>query len=375
MTTLLVVRVWEVTGAWLGDAKHLLLMGGGIALIAATVCYSWATRVTQRDGTEPDAKKPRRAKDRSDVLLGLGNGFFAGAAIALAVFGLQQALRNQIDRAATRSAYRTSVALTWDLSGFDPAVARPGIKRRHCSSKDVPAPPGQLANNLRKWYFASKKLDAAHLDGVDLSSSTLRDASLRGASLACVALAHANLQRADLSGADLSDANLNEADLRGANLDGLIWNVWNWEDARVDVATCWPDDFLAKLKGKMHWLDPSRHTGSVIGRDGHKHPTQFGRMIGHVCGSQRVIKPSGEIAVSTNVPAARAENETGTTDEMATRLDRFAEISERMTVIMDHVAKFLATAKATQSSVVGPSQPATPSIPAASASPTAVPGR
>ena len=96
-------------------------------------------------------------------------------------------------------------------------------------------------------------LSQANLSGVDLSFMYLRDTDFSGADLEGVDFSESILERVDFSGANLSGANFyaahgvgqnfTGADLSGTNLYGTDWSTWDFEGARADSETVWPDGF------------------------------------------------------------------------------------------------------------------------------------
>jgi hypothetical protein len=160
------------------------------------------------------------------------------------------------------SSFRDSVALSQDLTGFDPG-----------------------GRSLQEYTLAGKKLKRASLSGVnlrkaDLSESDLASAELIGADLHNAQLFYAELLQAELENADFSEANLEGAkmstpDVLDVNLDG----------ADVHGETCWfiaSDLFEEADEVESEDLEgqPAKILNKVVtaGLD-----PKNGETLGHVC--------------------------------------------------------------------------------------------
>jgi uncharacterized protein YjbI with pentapeptide repeats len=195
------------------------------------------------------------APDRQQAKANLGTGLLVSVVVAGAVGGAQFAIddrrrdaEHQREERANRAAAQQSLRLT---------VGREDLRNIDLSGED-----------LRKFYFAHKRLWYANLRKADLSLAVLNSADLRGADLDGADLTkaqlldvtliearlhaaklnevvlrgdYAQLDRADLSGADLRGADLRAGTLDGANLEG----------ARCDSATQWPRDFDPASAGAL----------------------------------------------------------------------------------------------------------------------------
>lgn len=226
------------------------------------------------------------AKTGSDVWLGVGNALLAGGALALVLFILQQSFRDDVDRARGETEFLSRVAMTADLTGFDP----PPTARTSWTGGRCVAPTGadsddeRAVKRLAGWSLAAKDLEGARLDGMRLEGTSFRDARLVGATLTCADMREANLQRADLHGAVLTGADLSRADLRGARLDGAIWDVRRWGGARVDLSTCWPSSGPWRREPRGRWMKERGIEPRTLGTRG--------RAYGHLCddAANRVIR-------------------------------------------------------------------------------------
>lgn len=132
----------------------------------------------------------------------LGATFLTGALFAAAAIAVQLGIE--------QSNFKTTVAVSSDLSGFDPN-----------------------GHSLEGFNFSAKKLVGAQLDSADLeganlalsdmADATLEGADLQGANLRYASAAHADFRGVDLRGADLEGAKfyrtaLSTADLRRASV-------------------------------------------------------------------------------------------------------------------------------------------------------------
>ena len=153
----------------------------------------------------------RRSSD--DHVRNLGVGLLTGTVTTMAVILLQWTLteadqqqeevqRKQdqrqeavLRRQAEQQTFELSLALTSDLTGFNPK-----------------------GRSLAGAYLSGKKLNSAKLEGADL-----RGAELRGADLTAANLDGANMTRANLLDATLNLATLRKTNLSGANLQGVMF--------------------------------------------------------------------------------------------------------------------------------------------------------
>jgi len=115
---------------FLDDPHSTLVVVAATAFLVAVIAW-WLALLAREPRSDIPNENRRRAKTWGDIALGIGNGLFAGAAVAIAVFTFQQGLRDQIDRATKRSAFKTQVVLSSNLTGFDPPVHRPGFQECH----------------------------------------------------------------------------------------------------------------------------------------------------------------------------------------------------------------------------------------------------
>jgi uncharacterized protein YjbI with pentapeptide repeats len=143
------------------------------------------------------------------------------AIVSFAFIGVQR-----IDQAAQRERdFRLTVAMQSDLSGLTTEYT-----------------------NLSSISFNSKRLDDSNLAGKNLKNAKMRHASLQGANLKGAQMQGADLVKADLFEADLKDAQLQEADLRYAKFEqASVWSA-NFDKAKVNAETCWPQAFMSRLK-------------------------------------------------------------------------------------------------------------------------------
>lgn len=154
---------------------------------------------------------------RREAWRNLGASLITGVAVTLAVFGLQLFLNDR----AEQEDFRFRVALSGDLSGFDPG--------RHA---------------MDSMHLAGKTLDGAKFAGQSLRGAVLQGSSLVGTNLKGAHLEGANLIGADLTDAVLTDAHLDGADLRGTHfVRASIASVASWKGAKVNWHTCWPRGF------------------------------------------------------------------------------------------------------------------------------------
>jgi uncharacterized protein YjbI with pentapeptide repeats len=166
-----------------------------------------------------------------------------------------------IQAAVDLNSFRSSIALTSDLSGFDPQ--------------------GRSLNGLN---FAKKKLHVANLRKASLVRARLREAELIAADLS-----EANLQKADLFYARLFNAGVIGANFSGANLEGAELATTGLETARLDgarvhEATCW-EVGVETSKGKAIPPTPTP-TGRMLLehlKAAHLRTEFSGGPLGHIC--------------------------------------------------------------------------------------------
>jgi uncharacterized protein YjbI with pentapeptide repeats len=192
-------------------------------------------------------------------LRGVGGSLITGSALALATFTLQlqinenrQKLEAQRARQAKIDNFRLTVAVSNNLSGFDPG-----------------------GNEMKEFYLGGKILDGALLDEKDMRDVVLRDARLRGAHLKGAQLRGADLLHADLSQADLTGAHLERADLRFAKFeDAAIEHAASLRGALVNGETCWPEAFLEAKE--THRLVAGIHASTTSLPNGDRFPPSKG---------------------------------------------------------------------------------------------------
>jgi uncharacterized protein YjbI with pentapeptide repeats len=183
----------------------------GAVLLVFAVCLALAWLQAGR-GTEA-------SRARSQLLGGVASALLAAGLVALSLVLLMP----RTDEEALEEAFwRANVAVTHDLTGFDPH-----------------------GHSLSDLSFANKILVGANFSGMSLEAMTFDYANLNGADLE-----RTNLVDASLTGADLSTASLAGADLRRAFLEGTrfdqaaVEGVRSLEGAVATPATCWPAGFL-----------------------------------------------------------------------------------------------------------------------------------
>jgi hypothetical protein len=169
-----------------------------------------------------------------DHVRNLGVGLLTGTVATMAVLLLQWTIAEADHRReaaeqkwAEYQTFQLSLALTSDLTGFDPK-----------------------GRSLAEAYLGGKNLNSARLE-----KANLRAAVLRGANLTAANLDGANLKDANLKDATLNLATLDKADLTGANLEGTKFGLAQVETAKltgahVNAATCWPKGFLETIAPK-----------------------------------------------------------------------------------------------------------------------------
>jgi pentapeptide repeat protein len=157
---------------------------------------------------------------RAEAWRALGSSMITGAAVTFAIFALQL----YVDKNSEEEDFRLKVAMTGNLSGFDPK-----------------------GHPLDGMHLAGKALNGAAFEGASLRGTVMRDASLVGTSLKRAHLEKANLINADLTDAILTGASLDNADLRNARfVNATISDVASWKGAKVNFWTCWPRGFDLK---------------------------------------------------------------------------------------------------------------------------------
>jgi hypothetical protein len=215
------------TGVWIA-------LGGLFLLCAACLVLAW---LQAGKGTEA-------SRARSHLLGGVASALLSAGLIAVAIL----VLTPRTDEEAVEEAlWRANVAVTHDLTGFDPH-----------------------GHSLSDLSFANKILVGANFSGMSLEGVTLDYADLNGADLE-----RTNLVEASLTGADLSTASLAGADLRRALLEGTkfddaaVEGVRSLEGAVATPATCWPSGFLdlAVAKGLKPgpWEDEQGNVEEGVG--------------------------------------------------------------------------------------------------------------
>lgn len=188
------------------------------------------------------------SRSRSQLLGGAASALLTAGIISLAFVLL---MPRTDEEAVEEAVWRANVAVTHDLTGFDPH-----------------------GHSLADLSFANKILVGANFSGMSLDGMTFDHADLNGADLE-----RTNLTDASLTGADLSTASLAGADLRRTYLEGTrfdnaaVEGVRSLEGAMATPATCWPAGFLeltvAKGLKPGEWEDDQ---GNVEQGVGHENP-------------------------------------------------------------------------------------------------------
>lgn len=163
------------------------------------------------------------------------------------------------------SSFRSSVAMTSDLTGFD-----------------------ANGRSLDGFTLSGKNLHAAVLEKAEMSRanlafSDLKEANLQGAHLDGANLFYAKFKRSALQGADLTDANLKGAEISTADIEGV-----KFSGARVHGETCWLvrlDDVGTPSRDGQHVVDAVLAGGLETA----------GGVLGHVCTSEEGGRGSDEI--------------------------------------------------------------------------------
>jgi uncharacterized protein YjbI with pentapeptide repeats len=153
----------------------------------------------------------------------LGAAVLGGAAVALALYVLEEDRQRATDRLVEQQSLAVQLAVSSDLRRIDLTGADLGSA--HLANKKLMG--ATLAGaNLARANLSNAGLRNAYMKGVDLTCATMADArigggaSLEGADLDGASLQGATLTAADLRDADLREASLERAGLRGADLRG-----------------------------------------------------------------------------------------------------------------------------------------------------------
>lgn len=176
----------------------------------------------------------------------LGVALLSGSILALSVLFLQllneniaQEEQRRQERVAERRAFDLTVAVSRDLSGFDPG-----------------------GRNLDEMVLSAKNFEWANfrntsLKGAIIVDARLVDTDLSGADLYKAVLAYSNMKGATLRGAKFEDADLDHVRLKGAE---------------VNNETCWPSREIIEENGLMSKLQPDKpgEIGHVCKKGEHK---------------------------------------------------------------------------------------------------------
>jgi len=267
-----------------------LVLIAGVSLVVAGIFYRWALGVSRR--LAKDAEDGGKPKDRSDVLMALGNAVLAGGAIALASFLIQQQVIQQRDR-------ETRLLMTADLSGYDPGptAAERGTFAPDSSEcvEDIATIKDQKNRRfLRGRYLTAKRLNGARLGGLNMEDTEFRDAELRGAVMACSLLDGASFLHADLAAADLRGASLRRADFRAASFDRaeLPSKRSAWRGVKVNAQTCWPTRLGPKFIRRLPVLPQPIKAIELPAGD--RSAEDFPAAFGHYCGRKTAMLVKGQ---------------------------------------------------------------------------------
>jgi Pentapeptide repeats (8 copies) len=193
--------------------------------------------------------------------------------VALMVGALFFAASLFVQLSAEASNFKTTIAVSKDLTGFDPND-----------------------RSLQEMTLAGKNLNRAKLEGAnlvraDLSTTHLGEANLKNANLREASLFYAVLLRATLENTDMTGANLRGAELSTEILTAQGILTVRLNDAKVHRETCWH----IRLKEQHMW--PNKEDAQVIEQDqriidrlitsglAHEDGT-----LGHVCDSQEMTR-------------------------------------------------------------------------------------